>query len=161
MGRATVHAPKQRIVTREEGEKLWPASTKINRYEQIYILFIRHIPHPSTAGSACNNAKKRDKKEWRNNGSGQGETIHPNPGNWWAYGEENKTEGRIKEMASLLLLKSNPSRKPSKVLYRSRVRRRGKTGKYRKLGVKRKWWVSAQSPYSPQVTGRQLPRVEP
>ena len=28
-------------------------------------------------------------------------------------------------------------------------------------GVKRKWWVSAQPPYSSQKNGRQSPRVEP
>ena len=44
----------------------------------IYYLFIRHISYPTTAGSAHNNAKKRDKKDRtkegekrRKNGSGQ------------------------------------------------------------------------------------------
>ena len=30
-----------------------------------------------------------------------------------------------------------------------------------KVGVKRKWWLLAQSPYSSQGNGRKLPRVEP
>ena len=30
-----------------------------------------------------------------------------------------------------------------------------------KVGVKRKWWGSAQPPYSPQGNGRQPPRVKP
>ena len=34
-----------------------------------------------------------------------------------------------------LLIKSNPIRQHSKVLYRYEVRRRGKTGKHRKVGV--------------------------
>ena len=37
------------------------------------------------------------------------------------------------------------------------VRRRGKTGKNGKIGVKRKWWVIAQPPYSSQGNGRQSP----
>ena len=48
----------------------------------------------------------------------------------------------------------------SKVLYRWGVRRREKTGKHRKLRVKRKWWVLAQPPYYPQESRRQSPRVE-
>ena len=52
----------------------------------------------------------------------------------------------------------NPSR--SKVLYRWGVRRRGKTGNHRKVGVKKKWWVLVQFPYSQQGNGRQSPRVE-
>ena len=35
------------------------------------------------------------------------------------------------------------------------LRRRGMTGKYGKVGVKRKWWVLAQVPYSVQGNGRQ------
>ena len=56
---------------------------------------------------------------------------------------------------------SNPSRQHSKALYRWGFRRRGKTGKHRKVGGKRKWRVLAQPPYSPQGKGRQGPRVEP
>ena len=41
------------------------------------------------------------------------------------------------------------------------VRRKGKAGKHGEVGVKRKCWVLVESPYSPQGTGRQLPRVEP
>ena len=41
------------------------------------------------------------------------------------------------------------------------VRRRGKTGIHGKVGVKRKWWVLAELPYSPQGNGMQSPRVEP
>ena len=45
----------------------------------IFYLFIRHIPYPTTAGSARNNAKKRDKRErtkkkWI---GAQGKTIYP------------------------------------------------------------------------------------
>ena len=40
-------------------------------------------------------------------------------------------------------------------------RRRGKTGKHGKVGVTRKWWISAHSPYSRQGNGKQLPKVEP
>ena len=39
--------------------------------------------------------------------------------------------------------------------------RRGKTGKHKQVGVKRKWWVLGQPPYSQKGNGRQLPRVEP
>ena len=46
-----------------------------------------------------------------------------------------------------------------KTLYRWGVRR-GTTGKYGKIGVKRKWWVLAGSPYSLQGNGRKSPRVE-
>ena len=60
----------------------------------------------------------------------------------------------------LLLLRSSPSRQQSNVLCHWMVRRR-KTGKHGKLRVKRKWWVLAQPPYSPQENGRQLPWVEP
>ena len=42
-----------------------------------------------------------------------------------------------------------------------RRRRGGKTGKCRKVGVKRKWRVLAQPTYSPQGNGRELSRVEP
>ena len=48
----------------------------------------------------------------------------------------------------------NPSRQPSRLLYSWGVRRRGKIGKQGKVGVKRKWWVLAQPPYSPQGNGR-------
>ena len=41
------------------------------------------------------------------------------------------------------------------------VRRRGKTGNHEKVGVKRKWWVLSQPPYSYQGNGRQSPRVKP
>ena len=34
-------------------------------------------------------------------------------------------------------------------------------GKHGKVGVKRKWWVLAQSLYSPQGNLRQSPRVKP
>ena len=47
-------------------------------------------------------------------------------------------------------------RQHSKVLYRWRVRRRGKSGKHTKVGVKRKWWVVALPPHSPQGNGRQV-----
>ena len=67
----------------------------------------------------------------------------------------------IKKLLLLLLLRSNPSRQHSKVLYRCRVRRRGKTGNHGKVGLKRKWWVLVQSPYSRQGNERQSPRVEP
>ena len=40
-------------------------------------------------------------------------------------------------------MRSNTSRQQSKALYRWRVRRRGKSGKHRKV-VKRKWWVLAK-----------------
>ena len=46
----------------------------LKEYKYIFFiyLFIRHIPYPATAGSARNNAKKRDKKErTKKNGSGQ------------------------------------------------------------------------------------------
>ena len=36
------------------------------------------------------------------------------------------------------------------VLYRWGIRRRGKTGNHGKVEVKRKWWVLAHPPYSPQ-----------
>ena len=39
----------------------------------------------------------------------------------------------------LLLLKRDPRRQHSKMLYRWRVRRKVKTGNHGKLGVKRKW----------------------
>ena len=52
-----------------------------------------------------------------------------------------------------------PSRQNSKVLYPLVVRRRGKTGKHGKVGVKR-WWVLVQTPYSLHENGRQSPRVE-
>ena len=60
----------------------------------------------------------------------------------------------------LLLLRSNPSRQHLKLPYRCGVRRRGKAGKYKKVGVKRKWWGLGQPSYSPQENGRQSPRVE-
>ena len=60
----------------------------------------------------------------------------------------------------LLLLRSNLSRQHSRFYIAGVVRRRGNTGKYGKVGVKRKWWVLAQPPYSPQGNGRQLIRVE-
>ena len=47
---------------------------------------------------------------------------------------------------NILLLRSNPSRQYSKVLYRWRVWRRGKTGKHRKVRVKGKRWGLAQPP---------------
>ena len=55
---------------------------------------------------------------------------------------------------------SNPSSQPSKVLYRWGVRRRGKTGKHGKVGVKRKCRVLAQPPFSPQGNKRKSPKVE-
>ena len=45
----------------------------------------------------------------------------------------------------LLLLRSNPSRQQSKVLYRWGVRRRGKTGKHRKVGEKKVMGFSSAS----------------
>ena len=46
-------------------------------------------------------------------------------------------------------------------LYHWGVRRIGNTGNHGKVGVKRKWWVLAYPPYSPQGNGKQSPRVEP
>ena len=45
-------------------------------------LFIRHIPYPTTAGSARNHAKKRDQKERtkKKRIEAEGKTNHPNPG---------------------------------------------------------------------------------
>ena len=51
-----------------------------------------------------------------------------------------------------LLLRSNPSRQHSKVLYPWQVRRRVNTGKHGKVGVKRKGWVLAQPSYYLQET---------
>ena len=45
----------------------------------------------------------------------------------------------------IYILKSNPSRQDTKVLYHWGVRRRAKTGNHGKIGVKRKWWVSAKT----------------
>ena len=50
------------------------------------------------------------------------------------------------------------NRQHSKVLNRLRVRKRGKKGNHGKVGVKRKWWVLAQPPYSPQEYGSHLTR---
>ena len=46
-------------------------------------LFICHIPHPPTAESAQQRQEKRQegKSEEKRIGA-EGETIHPNPGNW-------------------------------------------------------------------------------
>ena len=66
--------------------------------------------------------------------------------------EEDIAAKDIKELL-LLLLRSNPSWQRSKVLYRWGVRRRGKTGKHGKVGVKRKVWVLAHPPYSRKETG--------
>ena len=52
---------------------------------------------------------------------------------------------------------SYPSRQHSKILYHWEVRRRGKTGKHRKVGVKRKWWVLAQPPIPHKETGGSYP----
>ena len=53
-----------------------------------------------------------------------------------------------------LLLRSNPSRQHSKLVYRLGLRRRGKTGKHGEVGMKRNWWVLVQPPYSLQGNGR-------
>ena len=47
------------------------------------------------------------------------------------------------------------------LLYRWGVRARGKTSKHGKVCVKRKRWVLAQLPYSPQGNGSESPKVEP
>ena len=57
---------------------------------------------------------------------------------------------------SYILLRSNSSRH----YIAGGVRRRGKTGKRVEVGVKRRWWVLANPPYSPQENGRQSPWVE-
>ena len=49
---------------------------------------------------------------------------------------------------------SNPSRQHSKPPFYWVVSRRGKTGKYGKVEVKRKRWVLTQLSYSPQGNGR-------
>ena len=55
-------------------------------------LFIRHIPYPTTAGSACSNVRKRDKKDRtkKNRIGAKSETIHPDPGR--KQKEEQKKE---------------------------------------------------------------------
>ena len=73
--------------------------------------------------------------------------------------KEKCMEAYRKFKRCILLLKSNLSRQHSKVLYCWGVRRRGKTGNHRKVGVKREWWALAQPPYSLQGNGRQSPRV--
>ena len=62
---------------------------------------------------------------------------------------ECKVKGEL-----LLLLRSNPSRQQSKVLYHWGVRKRGKTGKHGNVKVKRKWWVLTQPLYSLQGNRR-------
>ena len=72
-----------------------------------------------------------------------------------------KAKSVLENKLLLLLLRSNPSRQHSQVLYRWGFRRRGKTGKQGKIGGKRKWWLLDQSPYSPQGNWKQSPKVEP
>ena len=55
-------------------------------------IFIRHISYPNNTESECSSAKKRGKKErmkkkWI---GAEGETIHPNPGNVYGYGEREE-----------------------------------------------------------------------
>ena len=86
-------------------------SNKKNIYVYFFLLFTylwRHIPYSATVGSACNNAKKRDKKERTNKKriEAEGETFHPNTGNWiiyrrWRTGGEKKREQRNKQGAGL------------------------------------------------------------
>ena len=59
-----------------------------------------------------------------------------------------------------LLLRSNPNRQQTKAQYCGGIRKRGKTGKHRKVEVKRRWWALDQSPYSAQGNGRLSPRKE-
>ena len=60
----------------------------------------------------------------------------------------------------IILLLSNLSRQHLKVLLLG-VRRNGKAGKIRKVGVKKNWWVLALPPYSLQENWKQLPKVAP
>ena len=73
-------------------------STEYNQAEQEpKDLSYNYIYYPDTAGSARNNAKERKKKKRI---GAECETIHTNPGNWYAYRErrkEQKTERRTKE----------------------------------------------------------------
>ena len=63
-------------------------------------LFIKPVPYPATAGSACNNAKKRDKEERTKKKLIRAEekpTNQPNPGNCYNYEEEGRTKERNRE----------------------------------------------------------------
>ena len=59
-----------------------------------------------------------------------------------------------------ILLLNNPSRQHSKALYHWGVRRRERTGKHGKVGVKRKRQVLVQLSFSLQGNGRQSLRLE-
>ena len=60
----------------------------------------------------------------------------------------------------LLLIRSNPSSNQRYYMAGGGGFRRGKTGKYGEVGVKRNWWVLVQPPYFLQGNGKQSPRVE-
>ena len=67
-------------------------------------------------------------------------------------------------MYILILLRSNPHQaalKGAMSLRGEGLSRRGKTGKHRKVEMKRKWWILVEPPYYLQGNGRQSPRVEP
>ena len=66
----------------------------------------------------------------------------------------------IRIIYTLLLLRSNPSRQQSKVLYHWVVRRRGKTGEYKNRSEEKVVGFSLASLF-PALNGRQSPRVEP
>ena len=73
----------------------------------------------------------------------------------------NKSVAEGKKASGVLLLRSNPSRQHSKVLYRWGSGEEERMENTENVGVKRKFNVLAQAPYSLQGNGRQLTRVEP
>ena len=158
------HQGQERREEREKkGMKRWKKKDRGTKGE---------TPHP-IPGNWCAHRKwrKDGKKEKRTKKQGAGlQPCYPGPFDHllrpagiirWAY-FCNNLGPRGKNKYIYILLKEYLQQAALKGTISLGVRRRENRGKRGKAGVKRKWWVLAQSPYSPQGQGRrQSPRVEP